>query len=44
MTFQNFLGLNKIYNPSDIEYITKGAMDNERLRSKKKVLYFDTPC
>lgn len=44
MTFQNFLGLNKIYNPSDIEYITNVAMDNERLRSKKKVLYFDTPC
>lgn len=44
MTFQNFLGLNKIYNPDDIEYITNVAMDNERLRSKKKVLYFDTPC
>ena len=44
MTFQNFLGLNKIYNPSDIEYITNIAIDNERLRSKKKVLYFDTPC
>ena len=44
MTFQNFLGLNKIYNPSDIEYITNVAMNNERLRSKKKVLYFDTPC
>lgn len=44
MTFQNFLGLNKIYNPLDIEYITNVAMDNERLRSKKKVLYFDTPC
>ena len=44
MTFQNFLGLNKIYNPSDIKYITNVAMDNERLRSKKKVLYFDTPC
>ena len=44
MTFLNFLGLNKIYNPSDIEYITNVAMYNERLRSKKKVLYFDTPC
>jgi hypothetical protein len=44
VTFQNFLGLNKIYNPDDIEYITNVAMDNERLRSKKKVLYFDTPC
>lgn len=44
MTFQNFLGLNKIYNPNDIEYIADVAMNNERLRSKKKVLYFDTPC
>ena len=44
MTFQNFLGLNKIYNPNDIEYIADVAMSNERLRSKKKVLYFDTPC
>lgn len=44
MTFQNFLGLNKIYNPSDIEYIINVAMDNLRLRSKKKVLYFDAPC
>lgn len=44
MTFQNFLGLNKIYNPNDIEYIANVAMNDERLRSKKKVLYFDTPC
>lgn len=44
MSFLNSLELNKIFNPSDIEYVVNVSMDNERLRSKKKILYFDTPC
>ena len=43
-TFPNFLDLNKIYKPTDIDFVVNVAMESERLRSKKKVLYYDTPC
>lgn len=44
MTFPDFLRLNKVFKPSDIKFVLEMSMTGEKLRSKKKIKYYDTPC
>ena len=44
MTFPDFLKLNKIFKPCDIKFVLEMCMTGEKLRSKKKIKYYDTPC
>lgn len=43
-TFLNTLKSTKVYSPNDINSVLEIAMSNEKVRSKKKIKYYDTPC
>lgn len=45
MEFQDFLALEKIYNPSEIDNVLRLSMkDIKTIKTNKKIVYYNVPC